>query len=235
VQTTILGSFTGHVVIRDGQTYDIPVYFPGPGVFVARNIEVNIYQKVMLPVGGSLSSYLGTCLARQLGTALASSSADDTAIRTTRFWGYGGVGSAAIISEDDDEDYVPALQFFWNMQDRKSGRMLSGDFLPQQVLQPMTNTRVISSNYFSVPAALLGYPLDGGRFYFDAPWLVERDGQLLFLFRPTTILAQSTTTYTAGERQEAIVQVELYGERYETLQDALRSGAMTRPVRAEEA
>jgi hypothetical protein len=35
-----------------------------------------------------------------------------------------------------------------------------------------------------------------------------------------------------GKRDESVtVQVELHGERYETLQDAMNQGALTRPVR----
>jgi len=219
---------TVNYVVRDGQTYEIPIYFPGPGVFVARGLEVNVYQRFVTH-GSPEQDY--NFLARQHSTALADDTTRDGNLRTFRYSYFDLVGGANNNWPGYAEEPVPSINFWWNMADSKSQRYLADDLMPSQALMPMTNPRLASTA--GEEEALLAYPLDGARFYFDAPWLVERDGQLRFLFRPTTPIYQLAAV-AADEGQDVRVQVELYGERYETLQDAVRAGAMTRPVRSEE-
>lgn len=222
-------------VLLDGNTYDIPIYFPGPGVFVARSLEVNVYQRWYPTEGGGWPDPPQEfwLLARQFSTALANNATNDGAIRTTRV---SRLLNLPAVSADNEEP-VPALQFWWNLLDSKSQRYLADNLMPQQVLQPMTNTQLAPPD--SVAVSVPAFPLDGGRFCFDAPWLVERDGQMRFQFRPTTLICQDASINTLPQVKNVLaqtvkVQVELHGERYETLQDAVRSGALTRPVRAEE-
>ncbi len=228
-------------VVRDGQTYEIPVIFPGPGVFVARELEVHILQRFVTSAGEDFR-----LVARAFNTTLAQNVDQDSELRTFRYsvlqqfdgtpgnpesWPSIGGPSAPLVVH---EDPVPACNFFWNIIDAKSGRQFADDLVPSQALMPLTASHAgLQEITFDVIQGQRGLPLDGGRFYFDVPWLIERDGQLRFQFRPTTPIFQLASTPT-NEKQDVYVQVELHGERYETLPDALKTGALTRPVRREE-
>jgi hypothetical protein len=87
-----------------------------------------------------------------------------------------------------------------------------------------------------------GEVADGDLYDLKAPWLFERDGQLTFTMDPITDLYQfdSSINGTAapmnlpfddrenGKRdQSVLVQVEMHGFRFETMQDAVHAGALT--------
>lgn len=227
-------------VVRDGQTYEIPVRFPGPGVFVARSLEVNVYQRFVTSAGDDYR-----LLARTFNTVLAQTDQRDSDLRTFRYsilQAYDGTPgnpetwpNANGGLSDAHEDPVPAVQFWWNIIDGKSGRQFADELVPAQALMPMTCSHygVEEGGEQEIIQGLRGLPIDGGRFYFDTAWLIERDGQFRFLWRPTTAMLQLAST-PLSQKQDVFVQVELHGERYETLQDAMKVGAMTRPVRREE-
>ena len=227
--------WTVNPVLVDGVAYEIPVYAPGPGVFVARSIDVSIYQRYVLPSIDGRPSQDMRFIARATSTSMAQDATMDGALRQYRYSVLGDPRAGSLASgwpvystyvPTRGEEGVPSAAFWWNLLDAKSQRYLADGLMPDQALMPMTSSRVQSR--FSG-----AFPIDGGRFTFDAPWLVERDGQFRFVFQPTTAVYQLAST-PLDQRQTVSVQVDLFGERYETLQDAIRAGAMTRPVRAEE-
>lgn len=241
-------TWTVNYVVADGQTYDIPIIFPGPGIFVGRRLEVSIFQRLKNPdrpeadllLARSLSTTLAALGRNDDGDAVA-----DTLLRQYRYsllWQWykafmPGTGDTVVI-----EDPVPMINYFWNFSDAKSQRYLSSDLLSHLQLLPMSSPLTNEDGGSGL------VPVDGGAFEFDAPWVVERDGQATFHFRPISAIYQfdSSVTDTAvtglpfndlegGRRKQSVrVQVELHGERYETLQDAMKQGALTRPVRRDE-
>jgi len=243
-------TWTVNYVVRDGQTYDIPIIFPGPGVFIARRLDVSIYQRFRNTtrpaadelIARSLSTMLAA-MGRRAGTPGAEAYVLDGLLRQFRYslpWQWW----KPLV--EGSEDYVPALNYFWNFSDSKSQRFLSSDLMSHLALLPMSCP---STNGLLAETSLLLSPSDGGSFEFQAPWVIERDGQATFHFRPITAVYQIDssiapsnvqTGYTFEDREGGLrkqyvtVQVELFGERYETLQDAMKQGALTRPVREEE-
>lgn len=245
-------TWTVNYVVRDGQTYDIPIMFPGPGIFVARRMEVSILQRLRniarpeadLLVARSLSTLLAA-MARDNASPGFEPSTLDGLLRQFRYsllwdWWTEAQGSP------QREDPVPAINYFWNLWDSKSQRYLASELMSHLALMPISarTTRTVSTG-----RAFEMLPADGGAFDFEAPLVVERDGQISFKFRPITAVYQidsaiapslAQTGYTFLDReglkrkQSVLVQVELYGERYETLQDAMKQGALTRPVRKDE-
>ncbi len=245
-------SWLVNYVVPDGQTYEIPVVFPGPGVFVARSIDVSIYQRLKNPSRAEADLLLARTLSTALGANVDAATLD-LQLRTSRFsllWRWFKQLSA---TDGVREDPVPVLNYFWNFVDSKSQRYLSDGLMSHLALQPMT-AAAQSSDFSPVTSG----PIDGGSFDFDVPWVFERDGQASFHFRPITAIYQFDATVTdsavtglqvnnvdpatatdfsdleGGKRhQDVTVQVELFGERFQTLQDAMRQGALTRPLRSE--
>lgn len=209
-------------IVRDGQTYDIPIVLPGPGVFVAKYITVSSYLKYFDDNRGSYVERMFT------GNRIYPSTLNFTFITqaqvfTTKFSAQGPSGSQPAgqvwwngAVRNDDYPY-PALNYFWNLLDSKSGVKLSDELMSQDVLLPR-------SREFSDPSANYVFG-DGGFFTFDTPFVFERDGQANFLFRPITPFLQEATTVNP---QSVTVQVELHGYRYETDQDAMIMGALSR-------
>lgn len=216
-------------VVRDGQTYDIPVLLPGPGVFVAESINVAIYQRIVTrdtpPEGLESTLRLHNVAINTNITPFA-----DNRKFTTKFsiW-------PRQVSQDSETQALLAMNYFWNLVDSKSGRQLSDDLMSHMMLMPRV--------FLPTPGdASASVNPDGDRFRFDAPWLFERDGQANFLFRPITPVLQfdSSVSYATlglgfeddrvnGKRYNPVtVCVELHGYRFETKQDALRAGALSR-------
>lgn len=235
-----VGLATVQPILQAGNTYEIPVYFPGPGVFVARSVEVALYQRYVWNDGESPVNQDMRLLAAPFATgSLGNPSVPlgyDLDIQVSRF-SILDPKRIGVSREWPDQNLVkdprPFVSFWWNLLDAKSQRYLGEDLLPDAALLPMTDMQPATFGSTISPLTTDGFPIDGGRFTLDAPWLIERDGQMRFVFAPTTSIYQLATTLPT-QAQNVYVQVELHGERYETLQDAVRAGAATRPVRSEE-
>jgi hypothetical protein len=225
-------SVDAQFVVQDGITYEIPIVFPPPGVFRARYLKVNIYQRVSTPAGpfqfpvtyGNFFSVFGSSPEYQ----------------TLKFLFPNNAGGTFNLQQQ----YVSRrLSFLWNLIDMKSGTSFSDEMLPDLLLLPQSPTAgpPIGSYIFATNRSALPWNTDGttgGNFEFATPWLFERDAQLTFLFRPITPALQPTATsgyfpfnYDDREmngvvRNMAItVRAELHGTRYVDAQDALRLGA----------
>jgi hypothetical protein len=247
-------TWTVNYVVRDGQTYEIPIIFPGPGVFVARRLDVSVFQRfrnTTRPAPDELISRSLSTMLAAMGRGISpgqDAQTLDGLLRQFRYslpWQWWKPQGGGIVSED----FVPSINYFWNLSDSKSQRYLASDLMSHLALLPMSCTSAGESIRLSDQANNLLSPSDGGSFEFQAPWVIERDGQATFHFRPITAMYQidsavapsnAQTGYTFEDREGGLrrqsvkVQVELFGERYETLQDAMKQGALTRPVREEE-
>lgn len=233
VLQTGLGTTQVQYVVRDGVTYDIPVVFPPPGVFRARYLTVQIFQRVF-----------DTATGRTLQFPVVTNDfiVDQIAARkqTTKFSiPQNGGGAFA------DGSAPARCNFLWNLIDGKSGHRLSDQFLPDTLLLPQPT----SSHPYVVGGGNLAYGASGGSFEFDLPWLFERDANIVFQWRPINAIVQATAAtgavwYPASSgptfddrefggavrNNEVSVQVELHGTRHYNEQDAMRIGARSRDV-----
>ncbi len=222
-------------VVRDGQTYDVPIIFPPPGVFRARYLNVAMYQRVY-----ATTSRL-TLQVPVAPNGVAVPNVPGASHLSTLKWGYPAVDGAGLRTE-----MVPArLNFVWNMIDNKSGNRLSDQFLPDTLLLPQAGG--------TLPFIFSTFPDDGpinqgasgGCFEFDLDWLFERDADITFQFRPIHPMLQPTVATGAIWNQGAgtfddrefggavrnnslTVKVELHGTRHYTEQDAKRIGALSK-------
>lgn len=226
-------------VVRDGQDYSIPIIFPGPGVFVAHEILVSIFQRDISASKQEMYAGMNT-------NAYAITNTSSLSPRfTTKFSIYPKQSKTLVPLADP---YLPpqhtrTINFFWNMIDTKSQRLLSDSYISHMVLTPrslpvlLTIGRLVASNFAreKIP--------DGDLFKLSTPWVFERDGQANFSFRPITPVFQFDSSLPGddpvvgldyddrvnGKRDQRVrVQVELHGYRYETDQDLIRAGALTR-------
>lgn len=212
-------------VVRDGQTYDIPIVLPGPGVFVAKYITVSSYLRFFDDNNNTYVERLLTGNRVYLNSVLDPVIQEQAQLYTTKFSAQGAGGSQPYdevlwipaIPALNKLDPYPALNYFWNLLDSKSGVKLSDELMSQDVLLPR-------SREFSSPSGEFVFG-DGGFFTFDTPFVFERDGQANFLFRPITPFLQEASI---ARPQSVMVQVELHGYRYETDQDAMIMGALSR-------
>lgn len=199
-------------IVRDGITYDIPVVLPGPGVFVAKYLVLAIYLKYFNP---QLGRYQETNVA---GNQPYFINTNLQGLFTTKFSNWNPSGGSRNPLIDTTTPY-PALNYFWNLLDSKSGVKLADELMSQHVL--LQRSRQANAQRFFLNEAFA----DGGYFEFDVPFVFERDGQANFLFRPITPFLQTADTQNP---QSVTVQVELHGFRYATDQDAMQMGALSR-------
>lgn len=223
-------------VVRDGQDYTIPVAFSGPGVFVAEYLQVQVRQRFFVPAAAQPFWY-------PVSTNINYHMVAGEQPWTTKFMVYpqqpfGAQANSAIGAFDSA---LREMNYFWNLTDSKSGRMLSNDLIPHLALLPRLPPMLLRPGG-AFPTGIATSLRDGGFFRFRAPWLLERDAQAKFTFRPVTPVLQfdSSISGTAAaiglpyddreqgvRNQSVVVQVELHGARFETAQDALRAGAVT--------
>jgi hypothetical protein len=247
---TGVGTNPCNYVVRDGQDYDIPVILPGPGVFVAEELTVAIFQQNYAPQSASFSAgtvtytNLVAMQAEMAPNAFVFPSAD-TPYFSTKFSIYPRqsnltyLGSYASLLPPQG---TRTLNYFWNLIDTKSQRRLADAYISQMALTPpslpvgqVNTSSGVNKVYESVP--------DGDLFRFCTPWVFERDGQLNFTFRPITPVFQFDSALSGtnaaiglpyddrvnGIRDQRVrVQVEIHGYRFETDQDAIRAGVLTR-------
>ena len=218
-------------VMRDANTYNIPVIFPGPGVFTAKQIKVSIYQRLFKPQFSEPTQLHYT-------TSLIGlfSSVGPIFPFTPKFSLYPKQPISAPFSPRFN-----AINFVWNLLDSRSQRYLSSDLMSHEFLLPR------SPGPFNAvaPGSTQQLP-DGGYFQLHAPWVFERDSQVQFQFRPITPVLQFDSSISGlnpavgllyddrenGVRNQTVtVGIELLGYRYVADQDMAEAGTLTRPTR----
>lgn len=224
---THVGTNPCNFVVRDGTTYEIPIVFPGPGVFIARYLKVSIYQRLFVP------AYNGPVFLPVMTNTQAFVVAHTS--WTTKF-------SVPPVQPFQATGKKPlgAINYFWNIIDTKSGRKLADDLVSHMMLLPRTYMPLDDGGASPSILEIASLP-DGDLLELDAPWVFERDGQVAFLFRPITPMLQfassisgNTAGYGFDDRENSVrnqsvtVTAELHGYRYETDQDAIRAGVLTR-------
>lgn len=247
-------------VVRDGQDYDIPVIMPGPGVFVAEELVVSIFQQQYAPVSASFSAPFAltnvnlTAMQAEMSTnSFPFPALDVNPFFTTKFSIYPQqtVLSSLAFATSSRGAVAPQAQrtinFFWNMTDTKSQRRLADAYISQMALTPPSapvqqSTVSTSGPFFSRSTVFERVP-DGDLFRFATPWVFERDGQVNFTFRPITPVFQFDSSIAGNDPvvglpyddringlrdQRVRVQVEIHGYRFETDQDLIRAGALSR-------
>lgn len=214
-------------IVRDGTTYDIPIVMPGPGVFVAKYMTVANYiryyskgegryvdenitgnQNYFLQRTSSLNPLEGQLYTTKF-SAIRAQPVESVTVTTP-----GGVRTQAVP--------YSAMNFFWNLMDSKSGVRLADDLIGQDSLMPRSREAVSGDSGLN---NVLNTYSDGSYFTFDVPFVFERDGQANFQFRPITPFLQRASV---TKPQYVVVQVELHGYRFETNQDAMKMGALSR-------
>lgn len=228
-----VSSVQAQVVLQDGVTYEIPVTFPPPGLFVARFIKVAMYQRLFHPTYGPMQ------LPILYGNYFIESSQNflyqPFGANQTRKYLFPD-NTFRVVGAEPEENYYRRvssrrLSFLWNLIDTKSGVRLSDELLPDLTLLPQDygSPGIFSQEFYSST---------GNYMELAAPWLFERDAQLTFLFRPITPAIQPTATsgyfpYPFDDREQngtsrnmaITVQLEIHGTRFLTVQDAFRRGA----------
>jgi hypothetical protein len=243
-------------VVRDGQDYDIPIIMPGPGVFIAQELVVSIFQQQYAPISASVTTEgpetvltnvnLVAMNAEMRANAFVFPSSE-TPYFTTKFSIYPQQTNLAYLGYTGDRRFVMppqaqrTINFLWNMVDTKSQRRLADAYISQMVLTPPSLPETHQGT--SIETAAFERLPDGDFFKFCTPWVFERDGQANFTFRPITPVFQFDSSLAGtdaavglpyddrvnGKRDARVrVQVELHGYRYETDQDLIRAGALTR-------
>lgn len=242
-------------VVRDGQDYDIPIIMPGPGVFIAQELVVSIFQQQYAPISASVTTEgRETVLTNVNLTAMNAEMranafvfpSSETPYFTTKFSVYPQQTNLAYLGYTGARKFVMppqaqrTINFLWNMVDTKSQRRLADAYISQMVLTPPslpeTHTGAFDNYAFeSLP--------DGDFFKFCTPWVFERDGQANFTFRPITPVFQFDSSLSGtdeaiglpyddrvnGKRDARVrVQIEIHGYRFETDQDLIRAGALSR-------
>jgi hypothetical protein len=210
-------------IVRDGATYDIPIVMPGPGAFIAKYMTVAIYLRHYSVSEGRYVDENVTGNQNYFNQRESTLAPLEAALYTTKFSAFrqqpvvnvtvttpGGVRTQGAP--------YSALNYFWNLLDSKSGVKLSDELMSQNVLLPR-------SREYTVDEAAFNTYSDGGYFSFDVPFVFERDGQANFQFRPITPFFQQASE---TKPQHIVVQVELHGYRFETAQDVMKMGALSR-------
>jgi hypothetical protein len=216
-----VSSVQSQVVLQDGVTYEIPVTFPPPGLFVARFIKVSLYQRVFNPTYGPMQLPV---LYGNYFIESAQGNYTPGALQTRKYLFPDNAST-------ERKAFSRRLSFLWNLIDTKSGVRLSDELLPDLALLPQD---------FGSPIQVASQPFSSTGNYLElaSPWLFERDAQLTFLFRPITPAIQPIATsgyfpYSFDDREQnnttrnmaITVQLEIHGTRFLTVQDAFRRGA----------
>ena len=225
-------------VVKDGQDYRIPVAFSGPGVFLAKYLQVRIYQRFFAPAAAKA---FWCPVSTLIDYTLAAAPATVGHKWTTKFMVYPKQPNALDGNTSPGFSGLRKMNYFWNVLDTRSGRYFSDDLVPHLALLPRLppnpNKLRPQGGYTQ-----FSQTRDGGFLKFRGPgWLFERDAQAAFVFRPITPVLQFDSSIAGNNaaiglpyddreqgvrRQSVAVQVEFHGVRYETTQDALRAGAV---------
>lgn len=221
-----VSSVSSQYVLRDNQTYVIPITFPPPGIFVARFLKVRLYQRLYVPGCGPMQVPMNA------GDFAMRANQTTQGFQTMKF-------AFPVNSNETTRHYMRRLAFFWNLVDSKSNLRFSDQLVSDQALLPQG---------FGVPSSVVtntgsnrGLPAGntGGMLRFKTPWPFEHDGQAAFLFRPITPVIQplasaAYTPYPFEDRENnnrvrdssVTIRIELHGTRYYTARDAMGKGAL---------
>jgi hypothetical protein len=215
-------------VVPDGVTYEIPISFPPPGVFRARFLKVNIYQRVFTANG----PYQFPVVYGDYFTAFQASSQE---VQTRKYLFPDNNAGAFGLRQ---QLVSRRMSFLWNIIDTKSNTQFSDEMLPDLMLLPQSPNNSGLGGVVPTDLTDFGQGHTGGMLEFTTPWLFERDAQLTFLFRPITPVIQPTATsgyfpFNYDDREQnnttrnmaITVRAEVHGTRYVNDQDALRLGA----------
>lgn len=218
-----------NMVVPSGRTFDIRMIFPGPGVFVGRWLKCSIFMRLHCPtLKGDNEMWLPVVSNTGAGV-------DASTPFTTRFSVFPAQPQTPGIAQiAQDSIRPPALNWCWNVKDARSGRLYAD--------RPVSNMMMLPSTWMGEGGAVTGgsQPRDGDLFDLRTPWVFERDGQASFQFTPITDLYQFDSIKSGTDiglpfddregnkrNQSVLVQVEMHGYRFETMQDALHAGALT--------
>lgn len=235
-------------VVRDGQTYDIPIRITGPGVFGAKFIQVSIYKRLFVPphLRNAISAtnqpheqwvnYLSNIvMTGQFSEEPSDIYQQPLRAFTTKFnlWPWqpaAEVPNNPLTLADWNNSYC-AINFFWNLFDGRNNDYYSDEMISHQFLTPKTSVDPHR-----------GFAQDGRLHEFEIPWMFERDANVIFQFRPITPILQFDSSIAGngpemglafddrenGRRIETVrVEVELLGTRWITDQDVVQTGALT--------
>jgi hypothetical protein len=221
-------------VVRDSIDHTVPISMQAPGVFVARYIHVEFYQRlhgtVTAPTTGGLvvngNDYANKEMWFQIpwgrnyynpGMEIPLQTGKVHLLRLNELMSWAG-----------DRSNI-GINLFWNLIDRDSERRLSDE--------PISGATLLPQGFQNT--------MDGDLHEFKVPWLFERAGQVDFQFRlinPILQLAasegpdavcvlgnadQNTVRWDDREnngllRNQAVrVRVELHGTKFYTPRDAL--------------
>lgn len=151
-------------VVRDGQTYDIPILTPGPGVFVATGVTVSIYRRLYDPKAAEPMQQNYSSSWASFYTS-ASIVAGEPPTFTTKF---------SLPYEQYAFNVAPLeMSFFWNLLDARTGNLYSDYPLNHLALRPRQD-----------------HTLDGGLFKFDTPWVFPYGTGAVFKFQPINPVVQ---------------------------------------------
>lgn len=200
-----VSSVVSQYVLKDGVTYEVPVFNNTPGVFVARSMSVNVFQRLYQSTGPMQKRFAH-------GDWYLNSHTD---LQTRKFAFPDDTTSYALVTLP-----MRRLSFMWNVVDARSGQRYSDELVPDLVLTPPAAPILADGS---------DAPFGGRMFEFDTPWLFDSEGQINFLFRPLTPVIQPAATdaytpYDTEDREQSntvrdqtvSVQVELHGTRYFT-------------------
>lgn len=189
------------VSVRDiclsGQTYDVEVPYNAAGVFIARSMVVNVSFRQVVS-DNSQTPYVLWHNTRMANAANAA--------------GWGLTTNLALFgtgTTSPESGNAAPISYMWNLEDPRSGKRVCDDLVSGMALLPPFET---ASGF-----------TPGSRLMFDAPWLLERDSQLRFMFRPLMDIVESASI---SESRTLRLRVEIHGTRFFTDQDAMRKGAL---------
>ncbi|NBT35343.1 MAG: hypothetical protein EBT03_07365 [Betaproteobacteria bacterium] len=199
-----VSSVQSQMVLQDGVTYEIPVTFPPPGLFVARFVKVALYQRIFDPTYGPM----------QLPVTYGNYFTDNEN-QTSKFC---FPDNATITTRIRSR----RISFLWNLIDTKSGVRLSDELLPDLTLLPQDVLEGSTGNYLELAVPWL-FERDAQLTFLFRP--------ITPAIQPTATSGYFPYSFDDREqnntsRNMAItVQLELHGTRFLTVQDAFRRGA----------
>jgi hypothetical protein len=230
-------------VVRDGQDYSIPLIMPGPGVFVAHELNVAIFQRHVSASQQEMFAEMRPNAFPFSGIFIRNGTTFPVQpYFTTKFSIY---PQQTIIPQQFPvpPEASRTINFFWNMIDTKGQRLLADAYISQMALTPRSLPVGQNRTFEENQAVAYNRVPDGDFFKFPTPWVFERDGQVNFTFRPITPVFQFDSSLSGtdpvvglpyddrvnGVRDQRVrVQIEIHGYRYETDQDLIRAGALVR-------
>lgn len=234
VEQTNAGTQPVNVVVPSGKTVNVRLIFPGPGVFVGRWLKATLSMRLFNPLmRGDQVTWIP--VVSNVGAALQDAGPDGPPY-TTRF----SVFPLQPVTPPIEVLATgairpPALNYAWNMQDTRSGRWYAD--------RPLSSAMMLPGSWTGdSPPGVSVMLRDGDLFDLKAPWVFERDGQANFAFTPITDLYQFASSIPGnaapmnlpfddregGVRDQGVLlQVEMHGFRFETMQDAVHAGALT--------